>query len=217
MNLYQLNIKGQHFDVLDHEGSMTTYWLEREFNEDSYQLDTMDINPEDTVIDVGANIGLFSLYVNRKFGCKVIAFEPVKEIYENAKANLQLNGIESGIGLHNFAVTDKDGDTIQIGFDTRNTGGSSAFKSTTTVECRTTTLNRFIETCKNPKLLKIDCEGGEYQIIPSILEHLNKFKYIAIEYHKYNETQNPLELHQMILDNFDGKLICNDPSNPVTW
>ena len=214
MKLNNINVKGIPLQILDNPESWTTYWVEQELNNGGYKLDLLDISESDTIIDIGANTGIFAIYAAKKFGCRIISFEPVPQIYENAVNNLKLNSADN-VEIHNCGISDKEG-LITICFDPQNSGGSSHFKSGNSILCKTEPLHKYLEE-KNLKFLKIDCEGGEYDIIPSILQHLNKFKYLAIEYHKYNEEQDPVKLHQMILDNFNGELICNDPHNPITW
>jgi FkbM family methyltransferase len=216
MKLNKLKIRGLEMNILDHPNSNAAYWIEQELNAGGYALDSLNINENDIILDVGANTGIFAIYMNKRFGCEVISFEPIKSIYENAEMNLRLNGVDR-VKIHNCAITSEDGGEIEISLDEFNSGGSSAFKINNSIKCRTETLIKYIEENKNLKMLKIDCEGGEYEIIPSIIDHLNKFEYIAIEYHKYNDTQDPVALHNLIVSNFKGKLIANDPYNPIYW
>jgi FkbM family methyltransferase len=217
MRVNQVLINDLEFNIVDYDRSMTPYWVQEELKGGGYALDTMNLGPEDTVIDIGSNTGIFAIYVNKKFGSKVIGFEPVKSIYENAIINLTLNRVDDVI-IHNSAITSKDGDTIQICLDERNSGGSSAFKNDGHIfDCKTESLHKYLESESNLKLLKIDCEGGEYELIPSILEHLNKFEFIAIEYHKYKPEQDPIALHNLIIENYKGKLISNNPAQPIYW
>ena len=44
------------------------------------------------------------------------------------------------------------------------------------------------------------------------LDSLNElFKYIGIEYHKFRDYHNPMELHKMIKSNYDGHIFCQEP------
>ncbi|RWA06966.1 hypothetical protein EKO27_g8138, partial [Xylaria grammica] len=46
------------------------------------------------VVDAGANIGMFSLFVKQKFpAAKVLAFEPAPETYSILRRNLELHGL----------------------------------------------------------------------------------------------------------------------------
>jgi FkbM family methyltransferase len=180
-----------------------------ELESDCYGLEQIKLLPTDTVIDIGGNIGMFSIYVKKKFGCKVIAFEPVQINYEQFKKNILLNGLSlSDIELHNVAITDKEGDKIKISTPVFNTGASSEYTKGGVISyCITETINKYITT--DCKYLKVDCEGAEYKIIPSIIHKINQFKYIGIEYHKLTETQDPKSLHSLLTSEFKGRIFQN--------
>lgn len=198
-------INGIELIFLDSLTSLTVPEVFIELNQDVYGVENADICENDTVIDVGANVGMFSIYVNKRFGCKVIAFEPLKENYENFKRNILLNNLNpNDFEIYNLAVTDKDGDYVKIGKQEWNLGGSSIYyKNNVNSEfVHTTTLKRFITS--DCKFLKMDCEGSEYVILPSIIEVINTFKYIGIEYHKVNSLGDVLELKKYLEDHFNG-------------
>jgi FkbM family methyltransferase len=190
--------------------SNTVPFVFGELRSDYYGLEQIQLSKDDIVLDIGANVGMFSIYVKKKFGCRVIAFEPVLSNFEQFKKNIVLNGLSiSDIELHNTAITDVDGGEIKIGTPIHNTGGSSAFYHTDEMPvCKTETIDKYItEGCV---YLKIDCEGGEYAIIPSILDKLNQFKYIGIEYHRFLEEQDPIALHNLLKSNFAGKIFYKE-------
>lgn len=78
------------------------------FEQDCY-LGSLDPLPEKpTVLDVGANIGLFALRIFRSHpGARVICFEPVAPIFEVLRQNLY--GLPAE--LHPEAVSERDGHT----------------------------------------------------------------------------------------------------------
>src|SRR6201999_2849755 len=58
------------------------------------------------ICDVGANIGLFSLYISQKRRDLLIyAFEPVPPIFEKLKTNVELHGINAKI--FNYGVSNR--------------------------------------------------------------------------------------------------------------
>lgn len=197
-----------HFIDLKTSGSVASEFIE--FQRNDYGLEGIVLSPDDTVIDVGANVGMFSIYVRKKFGCKVIAFEPVPLNYENMKKNILLNGLSlDDIELHNIAITSQEGGLIQIGTPDYNTGGSSVYHTCSDIVsmCKTERLHKYIsDKCA---YLKIDCEGGEYDIIPDIIDYLNFFKYIGIECHKLRPEHDPFALCQLIKESFKGITFCN--------
>ena len=203
---FQVVIKGIPFVFEDLSSSNTVLIVTKELETDYYGLERIKLLPTDTVIDIGGNIGMFSIYVKKKFGCKVIAFEPVPINYEQFKQNILLNGLSlDDIELHNVAITDKEGDVIKIGTPVDNTGASSEFNQGGAISiCTTETINKYIT--PDCTYLKIDCEGGEYKIIPTILDKLNQFKHIGIEFHKLTEDQDPRVLRTLIRNNFKGSI-----------
>lgn len=210
-SFHTVNIRGQEFVFRDVAGSHTVPVVTDEMNGPDYGLEKITLTPNDTVLDVGANVGMFSIYMRKTFGCKVIAFEPVKQNFENFKANLILNGLtEDDIELHNCAITDKDGDIVTIKHCVDNMGGSSAYiESDVIEECPTESLRKYIT--PDCKYLKLDCEGAEFVIIPDILDLLNTFQYIGIEYHEYtNHLEKIYELHNTVLDNYENDLFFVD-------
>lgn len=56
-----------------------------------FALVQVDIQPGDTVIDVGANIGLFSMYAAEKVGSsgRVIALEPIPQVHAACADNVK--------------------------------------------------------------------------------------------------------------------------------
>jgi FkbM family methyltransferase len=193
--------------------SNTVPYVLGEFELDFYGLEQIQLSPNDTVIDIGANIGMFSIYVKKKFGCKIIAFEPVPMNFEQFKKNIILNGLSlDDFELHNVAITDVEGGEIKIGTPIYNTGGSSTFFITDEmVTCKTETIDKYItDECT---YLKIDCEGGEYAIIPTILDKLANIKYIGIEYHKFTDEQDPKALHALLKSVFNGPIFDGLPQD----
>lgn len=65
----------------------------------------------DSFVDVGANIGLFSLYASQKVGAtgKVITFEPSPKTFNRLKENIELNGC-TNTHLHQLGISDKPGE-----------------------------------------------------------------------------------------------------------
>ncbi len=71
----------------------TDYVYNEIFNDKVYMREGITINDGDTIIDIGANIGLFTLFVNQQ--CKephVFSFEPSPEVFELLKINCRLYG-----------------------------------------------------------------------------------------------------------------------------
>lgn len=156
---------------------------------------------EKIVIDVGANLGDSSLFFAKK-GFKVIGFEPLNEVYEIALENIKLNNLEGKITLVNKGVGAKKG-FIQLYYNDINSSLSATttkpIKINTKKRVEVTTIDEIIKeyALENLFLLKMDCEGCEFEIISN--SNLSMFKEIVFEYHtflsgiKYNQLTDKLE------------------------
>lgn len=151
---------------------------------------------DDVIIDIGANIGMFSiLFAKLHPYIKVYAFEPVAETYLKMCKNIKLNNI-TNITPVNTAVS--GGKRIEhIIYHPQGLGGASSYVKTvkeedgvisTNVGCITLDeilLEFNIEKCK---LMKIDCEGAEYDIIYNS-KLLSRINYIVGEFHENSALQ----------------------------
>ncbi len=144
---------------------------------------------DDIIIDIGANIGAFSiLYAKLMPFIKVYAIEPVAETYVKLCKNIKLNNLTNIIPI-NSAIS--GGKKIEhIIYSPIGTGGASAYV-TTNIE----PLNKIYISCltldelfkhfniTECKLLKIDCEGAEYDILYNS-KLLNRVNYLVGEFHE---------------------------------
>lgn len=205
------NIHGIELKFIDLSTSGTPACVFTELQRDDYGLEKIKLSANDVVLDVGANIGMFAIYVKKKFGCKVICFEPVPLNFEHLKKNIELNGLKlEDFELHNTAITSVEDGIINIGTPDYNTGGSSIFHKCDIIsECATEKLGKYIT--PDCKYLKIDTEGGEYEIVPDILDDINNISYIGIEYHRFTSSQNPVDLHNILKSKFNGVIFCQEP------
>lgn len=149
-----------------------------------------------TVIDIGANIGDSSIYFALKGSKKVIALEPFPRNYEMAKKNIELNNFSNKIDLllagcssrNNFLIMDPN---LNSGVD------SKIIESKNGLKIPFMTLNQIVKDYKVDKksILKIDCEGCEYDVILSASsEILQTFSHIFIEYHHgYKDLKKKLK------------------------
>ncbi|MDY6948642.1 MAG: amino acid adenylation domain-containing protein [Pseudomonadota bacterium] len=78
--------------VLQHHQSETLHSFREIFVDRVYARNGVDIAPGDIVFDVGANIGLFTLFAHYEFGAKVFAFEPADASFALLRRNIELHG-----------------------------------------------------------------------------------------------------------------------------
>jgi FkbM family methyltransferase len=125
------------------------------------------LSPGATVVDVGANIGYFTLLAAAAVGPggKVHAVEPLPSTVDVLKRNIALNEF-ANVTVHPVACSDKEG-TIEIfSGDAGNLGNSSTLggqRSEGLVPC--VSLDRLLDGSDAPTLLKIDTEGDEARVL----------------------------------------------------
>ena len=127
----------------------------------------------DLCIDVGANVGLFTVPLSTKFK-KIIAFEPVDQVYECLEKNTENLNVE----LRKYALGNANS-TIDIEVVNDNTGQS--FVKDETMGKGSISIKR-IDDLDLPKfgLLKLDCERYELEILKGGIETILKYKPIII-------------------------------------
>ena len=87
----------------------TEYLFEEIFNERTYLRHGVTLRDGDCVVDVGANIGLFSLFVQQHCpGARVYAFEPSPPAFKALKINAALYG--PGVRAFNCGLSDRNGE-----------------------------------------------------------------------------------------------------------
>jgi len=142
-----------------------------------------------TVVDIGANIGTFTLYAIFNGAAKVYAFEPNLEAYEILLRNIEQNGISHKVFASNLAVTDSDNATVFIpqGSNPNNSIVLDGFNDKNdSTEVKTISLNGIIaiNNLASVDLVKMDCEGSEYAIVEAAnQECYDKVKQVRFEYH----------------------------------
>jgi len=150
-----------------------------------YSPPGFDVHDGDTVIDIGGNIGVFALYAASNARSVVVhSYEPFPS---NAKAfseNLEASDV-GDVAVHQLGVAGTSGRrslTVSDSWVTHSL--SSANENGGGIEIETTTLDEIMHEVGRCDLLKIDCEGSEYEIFRAASpETFSKINKIVCEYH----------------------------------
>ena len=171
----------------------------------------------DTVVDVGANIGIHTLSLSKSVGPRghVMAFEPVEYLFEQLKSNLHLNEIKN-VDVFNVAIGEIDqiAEMNIIKEGDYDTGSSSLVKNEyidsikqnriNKVKTKVVKLDNFIKRYTDQvEFIKMDIEGYEYYALLGMEEIIKKNKPIMII--EYNLDR----IDHIGLSNKDFKKILN--------
>ena len=154
----------------------------------SYQIPDADFSSVATIVDIGASIGWATLwFAGRAPDARIVALEPDSRWWETFDRNMRANGLSSRVRLvkaavggfsgHGSLIVDRQSDFSIL---SHAVAGGVQSTSVLTLAQVTGLLgdNRVVD------VLKIDCEGGEYEILLSAEDALlERVKAIVLEYH----------------------------------
>ena len=168
-----VEVNGVHLRIKDFRTSVLTDIVAAELRDDAYNIERIRFGSGDIAIDIGANVGMVSIYLAKRYPhLTVYAFEPIPDNYRHLTENLRLNGVRN-VRAYPLAVTSDGRDFEMIVHLRSNTGGGTGYLQDMSLPdhehytTKSTTLDRVfadhaIQRCR---LLKIDCEGAEYEIL----------------------------------------------------
>ncbi len=147
------------------------------------------VQPADTVVDVGAYIGLYTMALARRVGPlgRLVAFEPDPDSFSALEAHCRLNGLQASVTLVRAAVGDKDGAVSFKPGRASESHISCAFDNGSSVVPGVRLDTVFADS--RVDILKIDVEGYEEAVMRGgrrlLQDHNRKPRVIYIEVHPY--------------------------------
>jgi FkbM family methyltransferase len=125
------------------------------------------LRSRDQFMDIGANVGSYTVLASAHVGCRTLSFEPVPETVKALRANIELNSAEDRVTLVAAAVGSVPGRVkITASLDTVNhivqEGGADLVG---TREVPVVTADSYGEGWGIPILVKIDVEGFEWEVL----------------------------------------------------
>jgi FkbM family methyltransferase len=170
----------------------------------------------DTVVDIGANVGYYSLLLADKVGSSgcVFAIEAHPEFAQAVRENAALNRASS-IEVINVAVTAKVGE-VNLYVAPKANGGASTTLASRGFGDAIKVLGRPLlailgKKARQVSLIKIDIEGAEIPVLKEILANLNKFsRRLAIVVEADTHPEWPTLFQSFIAAGFTAYSIRNE-------
>lgn len=152
------------------------------------------LQPGDTFVDAGANIGFYSIVASRLVGPsgRVIAVEMMPETAARLRLNVSLNDA-ANVQVVEAALSDRDGGTVTATSNARKLGQASIAPAGTgpvrdlSVSVRTQRLDTLLRDVKRVRLMKMDLEGAEALALAGAYGVLDRVDAILFE----NNARDP--------------------------
>jgi len=158
------------------------------------------------VVDVGAFIGDSAIYFALKGARRVVAVEPHPGAYAEMLDNIRLNNLEgvivpvnAGLASKSWQVCVGDADVSDTLVTYHRTGDCpNTIPAVTLGEL----INRF-SIGSDDAVLKMDCEGCEFDVILNDYEHVRLFRELIFEYHSYAVNKPVSDLLNMLSRDYE--------------
>lgn len=173
-----------------------------------YRISSGSLKNRD-VIDIGANMGTFSIFASKLGANKVIAVEPVSDTIRMFKANMQTAGATNIILKQNVA-SNKTGEVVKMALQDKCGHNSAYMPSEHYEEVQTISFKDLMALTDSDNIfLKMDCEGGEYDILMDAdPEDMKRISTVAIEIHgDLHPKYKGVSIMQQKLFEFGYKLV----------
>jgi len=143
-----------------------------------------NINQNSIVLDVGGFTGIFAKCMVNTFNPIMHIFEPTTKYYHILQSKFKEATIYN-YGLGSYTRTE----TIYV--DGQNTSIHQHWTKNAQKEIiNLVAIKSFLDEFNQPiDLLAINCEGGEYEILPELINstHIHRVKQILIQFHELDE------------------------------
>lgn len=173
--------------IIDDEDTSHKAMIGEMFSSDVYRVDAMTGGKKDLVVlDLGANIGIFTASIKEKIS-KVVLVEPNPKCVELLKKNLELNGLtkkaiifEGAIAPESGLIKFHCGGNSGCGYTRQDEGGMEVKSFSVAEIMKQTGIKHF-------DLVKIDIENGEYPLLIALGNEMKVWDALTMEFHTHDE------------------------------
>lgn len=201
--------------------AMDVWSVKETFLDRLYERYGFAIEPDWTVVDVGAAIGEFTVFAARVPGTTVVACEPFPGSVDLLRQNVALNLLENVIVIPKaiaaeagIMLLDLRGEEPLEFVSALQRGGTGAIRIPDGhIAIQAIPLTEVLAGMPRPHidLMKLDCEGAEYEILMlAPAEALAAVDRIVMEYHDRTTAHTHPELERFLTD--AGFVVCSVPN-----
>lgn len=209
---HTVKIPSGEIKILTHKGPFVAMAAEHFHTEEPDTLNWIDtyVKEGETFWDIGANIGMFSLYAAKKAKANVYAFEPFGLNYGILVEHTYINGMDKT--LHPYAIAlaeETKADVLHLrGFEAAGALNSveeanNQFGAFDSVMAQATLMVKPEDACgmfgiPQPDHIKLDVDSIEVQIVRGLKPLLKNVKSILIEVEGENVEKDSAEIEQIL-------------------
>jgi FkbM family methyltransferase len=177
---------------------------------------------ESVILDLGGNIGLFSLYAAREApSARIFTVEPMPATFERLQQNLRRNRLQDRVTALNYAVAGTEcerffaREAVPLGQKRLLTDPGDKTAADVPVSCSTLSSIMAEQKLEKVDLAKIDIEGSEFEsLLATPPEFLKRIKRITLELHN-NATAKGYRTEDLLShlknSNFEVTQMATDP------
>ena len=138
------------------------------------------LQEKDLFVDIGANIGSYTILAGGAVGAQCVSVEPIKSTFHMLEENINLNRLSGNVQALNMGIGKEKGVLrFTAGLDTVNHVVADTEQVDSVVEVPIVSLNDLLEN-QEPLLIKIDVEGFETNVIAGADKVFSKPSLLAV-------------------------------------
>lgn len=143
-----------------------------DFHDMAYLLHIL--TEQDLFIDIGANVGSYTLLASGAKRARTYCFEPIPSTYTRLLDNLAINNLDSLVTALNLGLSDHEDEIL---FTTHHDSGNHVLTEADAHEASVAVKVRTLDSilpAESPSMMKIDVEGYETKVLQGAKETLAK-------------------------------------------
>lgn len=174
---YRLHVKRDPFLRAMHR------WF-RDEGDDTLRLD-YPLGADSVVVDVGGYKGDFADAISKRFGCRIVVFEPVPAFHAHCvqrfAENARIRIIDCGLGASDGSLP------IEVANDASSFNRLIPSAQSKMVKLRKVDSVLAELGIEKIDLMKINIEGGEYDLLSALIESgwIERIRYVQVQFHNF--------------------------------